>query len=352
MSFTIQDPAADLWIPIPENADRIDPHTIHTHYFGFSVPEAALGGFLYIRYQPAFSLCQGGVVIFRGLDNVEILDVEHLNWENTMRWPTVEGTTITTPNGLSIEFLELGKTARLRYEGSGASFDLLQTAVSPLAARSHVMPGEAENADPTSLPGGLEQFMHCTGTLTLHGQEYAVDCYAPRDRSWNQVRTERHDSVNMPPIAWSPICFGPDFGFNQIGWEHPDTDPPYLPAYPVPADRPTHVYGWVYADGVTSHLATVRRTTHERHPVSHLATRMTIEASDELGRDFRFEGTALALAPVPAWPNISLHDAVFRWEDEFGRVGYATCQEAWFDKYQRLMNASAKGRFARLERNA
>lgn len=43
-----------------------DPHTIHTHYFGFSIPSAEIGAFLYIRYQPAFPLCQGGVSIFRG----------------------------------------------------------------------------------------------------------------------------------------------------------------------------------------------------------------------------------------------------------------------------------------------
>jgi hypothetical protein len=350
MPFRVHDPAVDLWIPVPDNRDEIDPHTIHTHYFGFSIPEAALGGFIYIRYMPAFLMCQGGVVIFRGLDNIELLDVEHLDWQNAMRWPTVEGSCITTPHGLAIDFVEPGRSVRLRYDGSGASFDLLQTAISPLAARDHVMPGEAENTDPASLPGGLEQFMRCTGSLTLHGDTLDVDCFAARDRSWNQVRTEKHDAVQMAPIAWTPICFGEDFSFNQIGWEHPETDPPFLAVYPVPADRPSHIYGWVHANGVTSLLESVRRTTHERHPVSHLSTRMTIEATDELGRDFRFEGTAIALAALPAWPNIDFHDSVFRWEDESGRISHATCQEAWFDKYQRLMNSAATGRFSRLER--
>lgn len=340
MAFEVRSPDVDLWMPVPDNYSEIDPHTIHTYYFGFSVPEAEIGGFIYIRLQPAFKMCQGGVVVFRGLDNIELLDVEHLNWQNSMRWPHVNGNTITTPHGLTVEFVELGRTVRLRYEGVGASFDLTQRAVSPLAARAHVMPGEEDNAEPQSLPGGLEQFMHCTGTLALHDEEYAIDCYAPRDRSWNQVRTERHDAVQMPPIAWTPMCFGEDLGFNQVGWEHPDTNPPFLAAYPVPASKPSHVYGWVHADEKTSLLASVRRTTHERHPVTHLSTRMTIEATDELGRDFTFEGRAVALAALPAWPNISFHDSVYRWEDESGRVTHATCQEAWFDKYQRLMNAA------------
>src|ERR1700739_4524447 len=73
MSIQEQAPETDLWLPLPPNGAEIDPHTIHTHYFGFSIPEANLGGFIYIRYQPAFPLSQGGVCIFRGMDNMEIL---------------------------------------------------------------------------------------------------------------------------------------------------------------------------------------------------------------------------------------------------------------------------------------
>jgi hypothetical protein len=61
MSIQEQAPETDLWLPLPPNGAEIDPHTIHTHYFGFSIPEANLGGFIYIRYQPAFPLSQGGV---------------------------------------------------------------------------------------------------------------------------------------------------------------------------------------------------------------------------------------------------------------------------------------------------
>ena len=349
MPLVEQAPHTDLWLPMPSDPASVDPHTIHTHYFSFSIPEAELGGFIYVRYQPAFPLSQGGVCIFRGLDNIELVDAAHLNWQNTMRWPQIDGTVITTAYGLRIEFVEPGRIVRLRYDNPDASFDLLQTAITPLVARAHVMPGEAENANPASQPGGSEQFMHCTGSLTLGGEEFVIDCLAPRDRSWNQVRTERRGAVEMPPIAWSPIAFGPDLAFNQIGWEAVDTNPPFLEVYPVDPSRPSHVYGWVHADGRTNGLTRVCREVHERHPISHLATRQTIEACDDEGRVFRFHGRAIALAAVPAWPNLSFHDSVFRWEDETGRVTHATCQEVWFDKYQHHMNA-ASGRTAALGR--
>src|SRR5712692_4175216 len=115
MPLMTQPPETDLILPLPDVADW-DPHTIHTHYFGFSVPEAQLGAFLYVRYQPAFPLCQGGVCIFRGLDNVAPLDMEFVDYEITMPWPRIAANSITTANGLAIEFVEPGRKVRLRYQ--------------------------------------------------------------------------------------------------------------------------------------------------------------------------------------------------------------------------------------------
>jgi hypothetical protein len=37
-----------------EPGEAAEPSTVHTHYFGFQVPEAGIGAFTYIRYQPYF----------------------------------------------------------------------------------------------------------------------------------------------------------------------------------------------------------------------------------------------------------------------------------------------------------
>ena len=193
MSHATRPPETDLILPLP-GGEHWDPHTIHTHYFSFSIPEAAIGAFLYLRYQPAFPLSQGGVAIFRGTDNISSMDIDHLNYEITMPWPDIDHNTISTANGLRIEFLEPGRVARITYTSvdGQVSFDITQTAVTPLFARGHVMPGEeAHHGDPGRVPGGSEQFMHCTGELHLNGEDYRIDCHAPRDRSWRQVREER-----------------------------------------------------------------------------------------------------------------------------------------------------------------
>ncbi|MEU5942499.1 hypothetical protein ABZ807_25730 [Micromonospora sp. NPDC047548] len=344
MSHLTRPPETDLFVPLP-NGQHWDPHTIHTHYFGFSIPSAQIGAFLYLRYQPAFPLCQGGVAIFQGTDNLSSLDIGHLDYEITMPWPEVEANTITTANGLRIEFVEPGREARVSYASADGQtkLELTQTAVTPLFARGHVMPGEEDfHNDPMRFPGGSEQFMHCVGELVLHGVRHDVDCFTPRDRSWLQVRKETQGGGDRPPVGWTPMYFGADLAFNQVGFEAPDTDPGWSGVYEVPDGTPTHHFAWLHSDGETKQITRVRRNVLERQQHTFASLRQEIEAEDEDGRIYRFTGEAIATAPLPAWPNVSLHDSVYRWEDEHGRATYSTYQEVWFDRYQRAMKARAK----------
>ncbi|WP_028933740.1 hypothetical protein [Pseudonocardia spinosispora] len=339
MPIGIHPPESDLILPLPADGEQWDPHLIHTHYFGFSIPEARIGAFLYVRYQPAFPLSQGGVCIFQGTDNFEPTDMAFMDYEITMPWPEIDGNKITTANGLSIEFLELGRVARITYTSSdgSTSVDVTATAVTPLLARGHIMPGEEDHHAVGSKSGGTEQFMHMTGELVLHGERHAIDCFAPRDRSWRQVRLEtRGGATPVPPIGWSPMYFGPDLIFNQISFEPLDTDPAWAGLYNV-GDRPSHHYAWIQLGDETRAITSVRRNVLEYHDRIHLPVRQEITAVDEHGATYGFHGEAIACATLPAWPNTSFHDSVYRWEDEQGRVAHATYQELWFDKYQRHM---------------
>ena len=337
-------PETDLALPLP-HGEHWDPHTIHTHYFGFSVPEAELGAFLYVRYQPAFPLSQGGVCIFRGLQNVTPLDMEFMDYQITMPWPEIGGNVIETANGLRIEFVEPGRSARVSFTSSdgSVSLDILQTAVTPLLARGHVMPGEEQHHDASRSAGGSEQFMHCTGEIVLRGERHEVDCFAPRDRSWRQVRAEpQGGAAPVPPVAWTPMCFEGELVFNQISIEAPDSDPAWQGLYEIPTGRPTHHFAWLYHEGELRPITRVRRNVLDYHPQMFAALRQEIEAEDDHGRTYLFTGEAIAMAAIPAWPNAGFHDAVYRWHDEQGRVTHCTCQEIWSDKYQRAMNMRAR----------
>jgi hypothetical protein len=40
---------------------------------------------------------------------------------------------------------------------------------------------------------------------------------------------------------------------------------------------------------------------------------------------------------MPAWPNFSFTDSVYRWEDDDGRIAHCTYQEGWWHRYHRAM---------------
>jgi hypothetical protein len=330
-------PDTDL-IGVQPGAGPWEPSTVHTHYFGFQVPEAAIGGFLYIRYQPFFPLSQGSVVIFEGRDNLTYLDAAFLDWQMAMPYPQVTGQVITTANGFRIDFLELGRSARTTYTSSDGttSFDLVHTAVTPLVARSAVIPGE--NVHESDGPGGTEQFMHCVGEVTLRGRNYSVDCYMPRDRSWRQSRTEQRGGRHDPPIAWTPIFFpATRLAFNQVGFESPETEPVWAGALAIPPGAPEYHFAWIWADGELREVTDVRRSVDELHPQLPAPLRQTIEARDDSGARYRFTGEAVALAAIPSWPNAGTYDSVVRWTDADGNLGYGPCQGIWYDGFARLM---------------
>jgi hypothetical protein len=345
-----QPPESDLWLPLPEPGDSWDLHTRHTHYFGFSVAEAELGGFIYIHYKPTLGVSAGGVYVFRGTDNVCPLDMEYVDYYVTQPWPQVSGQTIKTAAGLEIDFVEPGTKARVAYSsGDGrCDFEMIQTAISPLLVRGHIMPGEEQHHDdPAREPGGSEQFMRVEGEISLNGETWTMDPYAIRDRSWSQVRGERRGGVGVPPMGWTPMCFDGELMLNQNGWEAPDGNPSWRGLYDVPADAPTHNWGWIFeAGGAPKRITRVRREVQEFHPRLHAATRCTMEVEDEDATVRGFTGRAYAMSVMPAWPNVAGSIGVYRWEDEQGRTSDQTYQEVSFDRYFREMTRRRQGAVA------
>jgi hypothetical protein len=134
------------------------------------------------------------------------------------------------------------------------------------------------------------------------------------------------------------MYFGPDLAISQIGFEPLDTNPAWSGAIQVPDGMPTHHFAWLMVDGDLRAARSVRRTVLERHPRLHAATHQEIHIQDDRGCDYTLHGEAIAMAPVPAWPNAMLVDSVYRWRDAAGRTTHGSCQEIWFEEYQRAMS--------------
>ncbi len=133
--------------------------------------------------------------MFQGNDNIELTDIAYHDYEITMPWPTVDGNTITTDNGFSIEFIEPGAVARLRYTAvdDRMSFDLIAEAVTPLLARGHVMPGEEAHHVHSRQPGGAAS-SSCTSPVSCGWTAPAMTSNASRRGTGPGARSGWNDA--------------------------------------------------------------------------------------------------------------------------------------------------------------
>ena len=345
MPHAVHPPESDRYLPLPGAGETWDPAMVHTYYHGMHIPEERIGAYIYALHRPAFGLSQGGVLIFQGDQNFDPLDMAYMDYEMTMPWPTIDDSSLTTDNGLRIEFVELGSKNRLTYKSPDGDtwFDLTAEALTPLFARGHIIPGEDVHGDPSLGPGGTEQMMRVTGELVLRGRSYEVDCFNPRDRSWSQIRTEsrhrRAELQTLPPVGWTPMYFGEDLIFNSAGYVTPGTNPNWEGLYDVDPDKPSHYFAWMMVDGTDRPVERVIRTVHESHPVLHSAQRQEVEVTVEGGETFRFFGETTAMCNACAWYNAAIRVGTSHWTDENGRECDNTYQEMWFDDvYQRALN--------------
>lgn len=344
MDFQTHAPETDLALPDLDRGTHWDPMTIFTHAELLSVPGAQISIFCYLRCLPAFGMSQGGISIFQGLDNpANTGGIAYLDYRDTAPWPTIDGNTFTTANGLRLDFEVPGERLRLQYQSPDGTttLDVVQTAVTPLLGRGHIIPGEDTDSDPASEPGGSEQIMRAEGTLLLNGEHHTISSTDCRDRSWRQVRSEAANAAGAPPICWTPMHFGEHLTFNQVSIEPEDTDPLWSGLFEVPTDRPTHHFAWVRVDGEMREITSVRRTVHEYHPVLLAPIEQTVEASDSAGQEYRFHGVAMAMGSVPTWTNATLRQILYRWTNEStGDTAENSGQEIWLD--QRYARHAAK----------
>jgi hypothetical protein len=181
-------PEDDLLHPFEAGA----PHTrIETYLLGFNVPEQAINCNIYLLWHPVLGCMSAhifvthGAVIYR-----HQLEAPYFNEHQYM--PAAEG-----PGQFE---LQLGAcTARIvveeplrriaiRFADAERDFevDLVSEAALP----------------PVGRPGGkhFTQLMRNRGVLRLSGQDFVIDSYYMRDRSWGYERPEGAEAA--PPYRW------------------------------------------------------------------------------------------------------------------------------------------------------
>lgn len=95
-----------------------DPYWSESAWFGFTVPEREMGGYVYFYHRPNMNLTAGGVMLWDPSGDSQY-DCLAFDWDNTQALP--EGADMyhfSLDNGLSAECLEPLQSFRLNHKGN------------------------------------------------------------------------------------------------------------------------------------------------------------------------------------------------------------------------------------------
>jgi hypothetical protein len=143
--------------------------------------------------------------------------------------------------------------------------------------------------------------------MVLRGEEVPVDCFAMRDRSWGPRQDGRQPKVGY---AYATASAGSSFlsiSIDRRGDDQVST-------------------GFHWRDGLWSRMCAGRRQV-ERDELGRPAT-ITIDATDELGRTVRAQGTALCRQVFTAYPSMFCWNSLVKWSYD-GVECFGEDQDVW-----------------------
>jgi hypothetical protein len=297
-----------------------DPALVETVFAGFSVPEADIHCLNYIWLHPNLRLMSGGAWCWRGAVRsqleADLFDMRDFVPDSAITDGGGDLTDVTLPNGYRYQVLDPLRSIRMSYAdpARGNAFDVTATAVMP----------------PAMLPSNrhFDQVMRTSGTLRLRGEEFRVDSYAVRDRSWGEARTE--DPAGLSGIHWLVAMFGDDYAVHVTGLQDSSTAS-WRDRFPEdPARAQAMNRGWVWQDG-TLRTVTDARIETEWDTANRRQAAHRVVAVDETGAEHVLHGTLRASAPWHTWSNVHMSIGLARWECN-GRIGHGDSQVAmWTD---------------------
>jgi hypothetical protein len=325
-SFVVATADCDLLHPESRAQEPGDSLT-ETQYLGFNVPGEDIHGLCYMWHHPNLGVVTGGAWVWQGVKRhnlqSEIFDIVTYTSDACLRNDLYD---YELENGYHVTTLEPLKRHRIRYCDAERdnSFDIELEAVMPavvLSSGKH-----------------LEQGMRARGELTLGGREFEVDCFTVRDRSWGQLRSERHTTA--PPMAWMTCVFSEDFGFGCTAFDDVAGDPEWRDTFEIPgADNVKG--GWVYRDGELVPVVSATKRTF-RDPDSLFPTSVELTITDATGRTYPLRGEVRAAANWRTWHNFESIICLTRWRIG-DTVGHGDIQECQWSDYIRAFTGDPNG---------
>ena len=289
-----------------------------TTYWGFNIPEKHLNAEIYMWFHPHLNMCSSSVYIWKDIKHTT-LSCEYINHYNYLPFPSDGIAEYQVEEAMNLRFKVIEPLKKIQIDFNdpdrNVSFSLLNEGIMPPGGRPH--------------GGHFTQAMKVTGDLNLFGEKLKVDGFFSRDHSWTQER--RETARKGPPITWMVGIFDEAFAFHAVGPDDPALGPEWVERYPQIEAGNTLGWGYVFKDGVTTPLASMRKLTH-RDADGLAANAFDLQLVDVNGKTYDLRGTVQARMPWQTWQNMNVYFCLTRWECD-GRVGYGDSQDIYMNDF-------------------
>ena len=287
-----------------------DPHWNESAWFGFSIPERDMNGFVYFFHDVRTGVSGGGPALWdpSGEETYDCVFYDW-RWRQPLTGP-IEFRDFQLPNTLRHEVLDPMHRYRLSYCELGMELDLQWTA---LMAPHELGRGESTDGRHFDQPGRM------TGRLTFNGERLDVDCYALRDRTWGPHRPGAGRSgdylwaIASPDAHWHALTMAGDQpGIDKV------------------------IGGYVVRDGDLGELVAGQRRVLERRRGAPV--RILLDAEDDRGRRLHAEGQVRTALRWLGWPGRLTFWTLTDWHWD-GLQGWGEDQEFFArEQVRALMN--------------
>jgi hypothetical protein len=259
-----------------------------TAWVSFNSPERNIGCWFYNQVLATQGVCNGGAWVWDD-SPADALYEHRVQGAPLPRVQELDLRDVVLPTGNHITLLEPLQRYRVRYDDPG-NFEADLDFAGIMPPNSHPL-----GVAPFWRGRHFDQPMHVTGSIRLHGEEIAIDCFAGRDRSWGPRPLgpdPRKPPAEQTPRSTTRAPEGVGYSFATAA----ATDSWLI------YTRPTIVEGvasdelgtgYLLRDGVCAHLVEGRRRTW-LDPKTRWITRIEVEARDNQGRELQAEGELMA----------------------------------------------------------
>lgn len=298
----------------------VDHQWAETYWLGMYVPEANLYGWVYMVFRAGtgammcdvefIDRCSPDMFAARYVDIQNHLPIpdrlESFSLANGLEF------TATTPTEYRLDYVGADRTEiHLDLQGIHEPYDIHDPQIDPMA-RTDTGDAIAHSGFGSAYASHFDLTQRATGTVTVRGTTYQVDCLATNDHSWGP-RAER--GMNM--MAYINAHFDDDYVVQTI-WSFDASKPD--------GSQHSFKHGYALVDGELLGGTGGELTVHHQG-IFPASVELTLH--DRSGGSHKIRGVPLAYNHWVPYGCCPTGHAMLRWETTDGRSGIGTSMEAY-----------------------